>query len=55
MAIAWSACLVLGAVLTNFESLEQIGKALLLLSLGYMLFGLGIDRSTPEIADKLVD
>ena len=47
MSIAWSACAIGGPFLSLLDvpSLSKVGAVLMLLSLGYMLFGLGLQEN----------
>ncbi|MDQ0655141.1 hypothetical protein [Pseudomonas cedrina] len=44
-ALIWFACSIVGPLLTfvDVPEMVQIGKGLMLMSLGYLLFGLGLD------------
>lgn len=50
MACIWLACTFVGPLLTYIDSpmIVQLGKGLILMSLGYLLFGLGLQRSSQK-------
>lgn len=50
MAFIWLACTIVGPLLTYVDSpaVAQLGKGLMMMSLGYLLFGLGLQRSSPK-------
>lgn len=50
MAYIWFACSIVGPLLTYVDSpvVAQLGKGLILMSLGYLLFGLGLQRRSPK-------
>lgn len=50
MAYIWLACTIVGPLLTYVDSptVIQLGKGLMMMSLGYLLFGLGLQRQSPK-------
>lgn len=50
MAFIWLACTIVGPLLTYVDSpaVAQLGKGLMMMSLGYLLFGLGLQRNSPK-------
>jgi hypothetical protein len=50
MAFIWFACTIAGPLLTYVDnpSIAQLGKGLIMMSLGYLLFGLGLQRKSPK-------
>ncbi|MGE8066173.1 hypothetical protein [Pseudomonas sp. NPDC089569] len=50
MAYVWFACTIAGPLLTYIDSptIVQLGKGLMMMSLGYLIFGLGLKRSAPS-------
>lgn len=50
MALLWLACTIVGPLLTYVDSsiVTQLGKGLMMMSLGYLLFGLGLQRQAPK-------
>jgi hypothetical protein len=53
MALLWFLCAVGGPLLTFFENpmVVQLGKTLLAMSFGFLLFGLGLERKNQEKAE----
>ena len=53
-ALVWLACSIGGPLLTfvDVPSVVQLGKALMLMSLGYLLFGLGLESKVGADASR---
>lgn len=52
-AIAWAACSIIGPILASWgwsPFIVHTGKLMVAMSLGYMVFGLGLKRGEPTAA-----